>query len=53
MKPLAEGPLIRLDAAASIPGSFAAPASRVYEYYNAEAKHWIKGMIVEVAPMKP
>jgi uncharacterized protein YfaS (alpha-2-macroglobulin family) len=33
---------------AAIPGSFAAPASRAYEYYTDENKRWVDGTRVEI-----
>ncbi|MBN1960242.1 MAG: A-macroglobulin complement component [Deltaproteobacteria bacterium] len=33
---------------AAIPGKYTAPASRVYEYYTDEYKHWVAGIDVEI-----
>lgn len=33
---------------AAVPGSYTAPASRVYPYYTDEQKHWIAGHTIEI-----
>ena len=35
---------------AAVPGTYTAPASRAYLYYNDEHKHWVEPMKVEIAP---
>ena len=35
---------------AEVPGTYTAPASRAYEYYTDEHKHWVEGLRVEVDP---
>ena len=39
---------IPINLVASVPGSFAGPASRTYLYYTDEYKHWVAGQKVEV-----
>ena len=34
---------------AAIPGTYTGPASRAYQYYTDEHKHWIPPMSVEIA----
>jgi alpha-2-macroglobulin-like protein len=36
---------------AAIPGKYTAPASRVYEYYTDEFKHWEPGVVADVTPL--
>lgn len=40
--------VIAVDLTADIPGTFKAPASRIYPYYTDEQKHWVAGHSVEV-----
>jgi uncharacterized protein YfaS (alpha-2-macroglobulin family) len=35
---------------AAIPGTYAGPASRAYEYYADEFKHWVPGLKAEITP---
>jgi hypothetical protein len=37
---------------AAIPGRYTAPASRAYQYYTDEHKHWTRGLEVEITPVK-
>jgi hypothetical protein len=39
---------ISLSLAAAVPGTYAAPASRVYEYYTDEFKQWVDGTSVTI-----
>jgi hypothetical protein len=40
---------IPLSAIAAVPGTYTAPASRVYQYYTDEFKQWAQGMKVTIA----
>jgi len=40
-----------LSVVAAIPGRYAAPASRVYEYYTDEYKRGVPGVVAEVTPL--
>jgi len=35
---------------AAIPGTYTGPASRAYEYYTDEFKHWVDGMEIRIVP---
>jgi len=37
---------------AAVPGSYAGPASRAYEYYGDEFKHWVAGLKVKIKPRR-
>ena len=39
---------IPISLTATVPGSYSAPASRVYPYYTDEQKHWLAGHVVQV-----
>ncbi len=41
---------ISISLAAAVPGTYAAPASRVYEYYTDEFKQWVEGTSVTITP---
>lgn len=41
---------VPIDLIAQIPGSFRGPASRAYLYYNADAKHWVDPISVDIKP---
>ncbi len=41
---------VSLSLTAAVPGAYAAPASRVYEYYTDEFKQWVAGASVNIAP---
>ncbi len=40
--------VVEIDLTAVLPGSYTAPASRAYEYYNAEHKAWVEGSAVTI-----
>ncbi|NQT40631.1 MAG: A-macroglobulin complement component, partial [Planctomycetes bacterium] len=39
-----------LSLVAAIPGRYTGPASRTYQYYTDEFKHWVGGMKIEIVP---
>jgi uncharacterized protein YfaS (alpha-2-macroglobulin family) len=41
---------LSLSLTAAVPGSYAAPASRVYEYYTDEFKQWAEGPSIRITP---
>ena len=41
---------VSLSLTAGVPGSYTAPASRVYEYYTDEFKEWVDGTSVTISP---
>jgi hypothetical protein len=49
---LAPGQKIKvpIDLVCRVPGEYRGPASRAYLYYNADAKHWVEPLSVNVAP---
>lgn len=38
-----------IDCIAAVPGTYTGPASRVYEYYNDEHKHWAAGPVIHIS----
>ncbi|MDA1194057.1 MAG: A-macroglobulin complement component [Planctomycetota bacterium] len=41
---------LTLSCLAQIPGTYEGPASRTYLYYTDEAKHWVDGLTLTIAP---
>jgi hypothetical protein len=41
---------VALDLVAQVPGTFTAPASSAYPYYDDQAKAWVKGLEVDITP---
>jgi hypothetical protein len=39
-----------LSLVAEVPGTYTAPASRAYQYYTDEFKHWVNGLRVSIRP---
>lgn len=35
---------------AAVPGAYTGPASRAYQYYTDEFKHWVAGLKATIAP---
>ena len=35
---------------AAVPGAYTGPASRAYQYYTDEFKHWVAGLEVTITP---
>ncbi len=41
---------VTLDLLCKVPGEYSGPASRAYLYYNADRKHWVEPLQIEIAP---
>lgn len=41
-----------LSVVAAVPGRYTGPASRIYQYYTDEHKHWVAGLQVEIEPLR-
>eukprot|EP00271_Cylindrocystis_brebissonii_P001490 TRINITY_DN1174_c0_g1_i3.p1 TRINITY_DN1174_c0_g1~~TRINITY_DN1174_c0_g1_i3.p1 ORF type:complete len:1643 (-),score=346.01 TRINITY_DN1174_c0_g1_i3:2418-7346(-) len=44
---------LRLEVSGGVPGQYTGPASRVYEYYTNEYKHWVAPLTANISAAKP